>query len=1012
MPPSSNSLSSKILGWLCMMMIVQLTTRAQAQAPCYFNFNEEQGFPSTEVFGIAEDERGLIWLGSDRGLFTFDNNQFKPFSSPHYNAGNSILKFYHTDDKKLLLSSLNKSFYLLQNGKLNAPSWYDTYEKKYKKQGGGDLSYDKKGNILMASWGNAYDLIYYRKSTNTLISLKRDDLIEIPIANLDSKLIFFEVGENHRWLTTRKTSEKYGYELPMSELVQLDSNSFGFCKFSTTKLESTCGLIFGNEYKELATIPFRCYRSIVDHNGYLWFMGDEGLIRFKDPMHSNQYDHFLKGIRILGFMMDRENNYWASTQSKGIYRIPNFDLLEPTAEILQSLTNVHSIARLDSLLVIQNIQSGITVLYPSGRYLQLPPLEEDFSTWTNSLFADTANNSLSFFNLFPDQTTQLRQFLGPEFKVEPAVIILNDQYFLNFSGNEVEIHSKEQPSKLIYVYPDEDFPSRPLNFVKDELGRQWIGCLNGVLRISGTNYKQVENFAERFPELKCRISEISIVSGTKNQFWVSSIDNGLFFVNGDTCIQFNHSDGLSSNVIQCLLPENDSVMWAGTVNGLNRINYHLKEGEFSLTSIEPFGKDDGLLDNRINSMEWWKGNILLASRKGIVAVNPSNLQPNTIAPKIFLSEISTDSHNLFVDEAGVLNSDNRKILFRYQAISFHRSFVQNFFRYRLQKEGEDTASWNLTNELSVQFTNLSHGNYSFILQAQNNHQCWSKQPAVYQFTVLPHFTETWWFTVLLVLIGGIIIGGILFTWLYITRRDFNYKLRLRDSELTLLRTQMSPHFVFNVLNSLQQFIFANDPVSANYYLTKLSRLMRKSLDFSKVAYIPLSEEISFLDNYLQLEQSRFDDQFDLVFTVDENLTATADKILVPPMMVQPLLENAIKHGISGLDYRGKLTVNVLLKETSLCFEVQDNGLGLAEESSTENYKQQRAHAISILKDRLILLNSLEFAPKATLSITNQNDPSKGQTGLLVELLLPLIPVHYLEETQSQPDLPYAHRTNH
>lgn len=184
--------------------------------------------------------------------------------------------------------------------------------------------------------------------------------------------------------------------------------------------------------------------------------------------------------------------------------------------------------------------------------------------------------------------------------------------------------------------------------------------------------------------------------------------------------------------------------------------------------------------------------------------------------------------------------------------------------------------------------------------------------------------------------------------------------RKADKLLTLqsLGGQMNPHFIFNALNSVNEYIAVNDERAANRYLTDFSKLMRKVLDDSRHAFIPISEELNMLKLYLQLEHARFKDKFDYELQVDENLYDS--DFLIPPMLIQPFIENAVWHGLRYLDSKGKLSISVETQAQTIVIAIVDNGIGIekSKEIKTRNQKKQESMGMKNIETRVKLMNEL------------------------------------------------------
>jgi len=210
-----------------------------------------------------------------------------------------------------------------------------------------------------------------------------------------------------------------------------------------------------------------------------------------------------------------------------------------------------------------------------------------------------------------------------------------------------------------------------------------------------------------------------------------------------------------------------------------------------------------------------------------------------------------------------------------------------------------------------------------------------------------------------------------------------YSIKTKNKEIALqsLRREMNPHFIFNSLNSVNQFISQNRELEANKYLTSYSKLMRNMMENSNKDFIALGSEIEQLRKYLDLEHMRFEDQFEYTITVDEKLDT--ETIQIPNMIIQPQLENAIWHGLRYKEGKGLLQLRFLLENGNVVVVIEDNGIGLTKsrELKTKNQKVHQSRGLTNTKERIGLLNEL-YKKEIALQIVEKTAP---ETGTIVTL---------------------------
>ena len=214
-----------------------------------------------------------------------------------------------------------------------------------------------------------------------------------------------------------------------------------------------------------------------------------------------------------------------------------------------------------------------------------------------------------------------------------------------------------------------------------------------------------------------------------------------------------------------------------------------------------------------------------------------------------------------------------------------------------------------------------------------------------------------------------------------------YKSHIAELEARSLRAQMNPHFIFNALNSVNSFISENDQRSANKFLTSFSRLMRLVMENSEYDFISTQKELEILEIYLELEHFRFKDKFDYKINVDDSLD---DDFEIPPMLIQPYIENAIWHGLRYKENSGNLTLQLTKKEKKLHVTISDNGIGRtasAEESEKYN-KTHKSFATQIMKQRIDIFNYYNNY-ELSFNIEDLYDDKGKPSGTAVTLMIPL-----------------------
>ena len=444
-------------------------------------------------------------------------------------------------------------------------------------------------------------------------------------------------------------------------------------------------------------------------------------------------------------------------------------------------------------------------------------------------------------------------------------------------------------------------------------------------------------------------------------------------------------DGLPSNMIYTAISGNNKTIWCATQKGgVSRIKFLDKDCFNSKLIVENFSKENGLHAS-IEYMIKHQKSIYAISNNGLIIFPDSITLTQAPLPKVHLIKWKQDGKNLSMSHQ-TFPCNSNSIEIEYLGIAMQKPIGRPFYRYKLVKDGEK-SDWTLTDNRTVAFNQLSSGEYTFCICARNINDQWT-EPKLLTFSIRPHWTGLWWIHVLFWIVVGIALYFYYKRDLKKRQAAFEEKLalaelkeKLNSLELAVLRGQMNPHFIYNVLNSIQKLLLKSENKKANIFINKLATLFRSSLEYSRLSNIRLEQELTFLDKYLEIETHRFRDRFTYKITVDKKLD---DDLLMPPLMIQPLCENAIKHAYSGK------SVHILVEFQYLnphYFQVliTDTGLGYYQSKRRENNDQKTSLGLDIIKRRVALLKEKFIDTHIDIEPLNKTTKS----GTLIKLILPM-----------------------
>jgi two-component sensor histidine kinase len=320
-----------------------------------------------------------------------------------------------------------------------------------------------------------------------------------------------------------------------------------------------------------------------------------------------------------------------------------------------------------------------------------------------------------------------------------------------------------------------------------------------------------------------------------------------------------------------------------------------------------------------------------------------------------------------------LNPDDTE--FSYKMEGFHNQWINN------------------THEGKAIFQNLKPGKYIFRIKLTDANNSSSTQELAINFTIEKPIWFRWWAILAILLLMALIIR----TFVLLRTRSVQKKERLRaeiaeritEFELKALRSQMNPHFIFNAINSIQNYMLDNDIDAALNYLSDFAKLIRLTLDNVSKKRISLDDELNYLKYYIKLEQMRFDKKFELLINVTSEIENT--KILIPSMILQPYIENSIKHGFAFKESGGIIKLEFKLSEDNIlkCI-IEDNGIGRKKSRElNKNKTKHQSKGTFITTERLALLNQTQPRKGYSVETTDLYDEFNLASGTRVEISIPI-----------------------
>jgi ligand-binding sensor domain-containing protein len=497
----------------------------------------------------------------------------------------------------------------------------------------------------------------------------------------------------------------------------------------------------------------------------------------------------------------------------------------------------------------------------------------------------------------------------------------------------------------------------------------------------------------------------SVVRDSSGRIAFGTAGGGILFYSGKRFSSLSKSDGISSSNIYALAVDHHGNLWIGSEQGIDRV---AMDNEGKLLRRKGFAFPEGItgVETSQNAITVDRqGNVWIGTIRGAVKYNPRFDRPNAIPPKthitavrLFFADVSKTPYAgdsllpwYHLPTELQLPYDQNSLSFDFVGISQRNP---ERVRYQWQLHGFDTGWSPQGVHTTAVYSNLPPGDYQLRVRSFNEDGVPDPTPALFTFRITPPYWGTWWFR-LLAMIVGVGLAATVFALRVraiqrrntIERNELEMRRKILELRQQSLRLAMNPHFIFNALTSIQGFITGHNPQEARRYLTTFSRLMRSILQTSQEEHVSLEQEVSTIDHYLQLERLNAGGRFDYVIDLDPNINPAT--MAIPVMLTQPLVENAVYHGIRGSDRQGNILLAVRQSGAMLRITVEDNGIGRASAQllRREASPDHLSSALGVISERLEIINAREGVA-SRLDITDLHDDEGNPSGTRVEVYIP------------------------
>ena len=946
-----------------------------AQEFGYTRYDSKDGLAGSTVYCMTQDKDGFLWFGTESGLSRFDGTHFKNFTKADGLPDNEIIQLFADSKGRVWISAFKKTICYYYKGKiynisndtlLTSIRMYDHVLRFVE---------DANGNILMQETS----LLHLLPSTGRAITI--DKIEEKPIKYIST----IALSETGKFLVADKDRllEYSNRRFVLRKMLDFSPVFYSHTALSFKGIVAWCkGNVLKSQAFETNNIhpypmpdaPVNC--NFLDDKQYGICTKDGAIIRNINNAGSDE--HFLKGVPVSNLMKDSEGNIWFCTLGQGAYRLNSM--------------SVFNLKLKEDNLPAQQVLS--------------------FAKYNQSILAGTETGRLYRLSTETGKPEKENILLPVEAK-DPIVGICSlngNGYIYAARGDLIKLSPGGKLLKklddfiiikAIFVDKDKLYAATNIHaFSMDtanlsETGSIWSGRTTTVFASNDTMYvgtlnglycrfpdKSIQYLGEKNPELNTRITYIR--KDDRGILWVGTYGDGIIaWKNGRVIARIDQQNGLTSNFCRTMFLHGNG-LWIGTDKGLNRID--ISKPAYP---VKKYTTGDGLASNIINAVYVDGSNVFVGTPEGVTFFDEQKIFSSSRCDLKFV-DIGVGGQTYFPDEMpAVIAHAKNNVQFNYVGISYKSA---GDIRYRYRLLGVD-SNWKETRETFLSYPTLPSGDYELQVQAINKFDVPSKI-ITSQFTIEKLIWEKTWFLTLIAMIFLAAMASLVYSIISRIRRREEEKTsvnkRIGELEQLARKAQMNPHFIFNSLNSIQQYVMDADIVGANKFISGFSRLIRKTLDFSSKAEVSLAEELDYLTNYLELEKTRLENAFSWSVFIDPDLHVS--EYFIPPMILQPFVENSVRHGLRyRKDKEGKVTVTVKKEPGFLICVLEDNGVGrkAALKYKSANPIEYQSKGMSLTAERITMLNK-NNPHKITMQIDDLEDDQQNSLGTRVTLQFPVL----------------------
>lgn len=997
---SQSSFSKYLLSLFILgIFLWTLSTPLYGQIPGLKTYTELDGFPGSTGYLISQDQRGFIWVGSNNGVARFDGRSFEVFDTDDGLQDKEILVTIPSGDSSVLFSALLNNFAYYKDGEVHA---FD------EKPGFNALHNEHLNNAFLdKTTGSTWLSDDYNEGLVYRFSQGRLEQIEIDI---QEPFFIEQVFDNKLFIQLFNPGQvskcRLGiYDLLTNEYWPICNGNVEPGSFSATTCNSsgTYAALMLKDQRTIAVYSIEDYQRMeplaeyssdkvisqvfFDDYDQLWLLFNKGGFAYCGKAGTNLQKSppivLLPNYTINHVFVDRDKNIWITTRANGLLYISEKHWISARTLSQLDLPNYSpwALATIgdDAVLVSYHKSSIISKIsrQQSRPLLDGGPLVKGFRCilpFADGLVLGSQNGlEISWYT---------KSGFEKNPKNVPQYSTLKD---ISFDGNGNILAASHQNAIRVHINRDQQkfeqleilFEGRTTCIEEVSNGILLVGTPNGLYK----SYKGCGPWTTTSKSLSENIHVTDLFEFRRGTVLVGTNTRGLFSYTIDKDVAKPLlKEGPLQNACVHQIYQHDNVLWLATDKGIFQL---LQNSNGEINNYHQLTFFDGLPSNDVSSICIMHDTLYAATAMGMgIFPKKSLLEPNSKPVTIWINRASFGDSVVHFPKRLSLDYPNTDVKLSLSTIAF-KTFGQLGYQFRIKGLGN---RWIATEGTDIHLNYLPPGQHQLEITPLDKTGVLNNSTRVtLSIDVLPAFWQTWWFRTLAWLSGILVITLIARLWTTSYKRKLHKKTqqkkRLATLELEAIKAQINPHFISNCLNSVQYLHLKKQYEEASRYLDLFAKLIHQTMQYSQETFIPIQDEVDYLHNYLELEKMRFKENLHYEITVDNEVNAEQ---LIPAMMLQPYVENSVKHGIPELPDRGEIRVQFLnAGEGRIRVLIKDSG---SEKRTSSEARERKPLGFRLSQDRVEAYKQL-FQLDIEVSIKKNENSELPYQGTEVDLLI-------------------------